>query len=118
MMIAPGRLKHRITIQQRTQAPGAFGQPANTWAALVPQMWAEVLPVSGRERLAAAAVQGSHTHTVAVRYQVALAVPAAVASRWRIVHGSVVYNVRSANVLGGGRQWIIFDVEEGGADGH
>lgn len=116
-MLTPGRLKHLVTVQQRSQAPGAFGQPVDTWVAVAPQMWAEVLPISGRERLAAAAVQGSHTHTVAVRYRAALDVAASVAARWRIVHGSIVYNVRAANALGGGRQWIIFDVEQGGVDG-
>lgn len=120
--IDAGRLKHRVTIERRvsppTGAPGTFGQPVDVWEPVMQTLWAEVLPISGRERLAAYAVQGSHTHTVLVRYYAVLAQPAAVVSQWRVVHGGVVYNVRAVNALGGGRQWLVFDVEEGGAHGH
>lgn len=115
--IDPGRLKHRVRIEQRAQVPGDFGQPVDSWTPVLPTLYAEVLPISGRERLAAYAVQGSHTHTVLVRWHQLLDVPSHQAARWRIVHGTRYYNVRSANALSGGRQWLVFDVEEGGAHG-
>lgn len=116
--IDPGRLKHRVRIERRSQAPAAFGQPVDAWEPVMPERWAEVLPISGRERLAAYAVQGSHTHTVLVRWHALLDVPSHVAAGWRIVHGTRHYNVRSCSALQGGRQWLVFDVEEGGSHGH
>lgn len=119
--IDPGRLVHRVQIQQRAQAPGALGHPVDAWQPVMPTaptLAAEVLPVSGRERLASAAVQGSHTHTVLVRWYAALAQPASVVARWRVVHGAVAYNVRAAVPLKGGRQWLVLDCEEGGTSGH
>lgn len=116
--IDPGRLKHRVRIEQRAQVTGDFGQPVDAWAPVMASVAAEVLPISGRERLAAYAVQGSHTHTVLVRWHRLLDVPSHVAAKWRIVHGSRHYNVMSCSALQGGRQWLIFNVEEGGADGH
>lgn len=117
--IDPGRLKHRVRIERRSQAPGGFGQPADAWEAVLPgTVAAEVLPISGRERLAAFAVQGSHTHTVLVRWHALLDVSSHTAAHWRIVHGTRTYNVRACSALQGSRQWLVFDVEEGGADGH
>ena len=116
--IDPGRLKHRVRIDRRAQEPGDFRQPVDSRERVMPERAAEVLPISGRERLAAYAVQGSHTHTVLVRWHVLLDVPSHEAAKWRIVHGTRIYNVISCSALSGGKQWLIFNVEEGGAHGH
>lgn len=116
--IEPGRLKHAVRIERRAQAPGDFGHPVDVWEPVMSERAAEVLPISGRERLASYAVQGSHTHTVLTRWHELLDVPSHVASKWRIVHRSRSYNVISCSALQGGKQWIVFNVEEGGADGH
>jgi SPP1 family predicted phage head-tail adaptor len=115
--IDPGQLNRRITIEQRSQAPGDFGHPVDSWEPVVPTVWASVRPLGGRELIAAQAVQAALTHTIVVRYQAALAVPVQ-AAQWRIVYGARHFNVLSAREMGDARQHLIFDVQEGGADGH
>jgi len=44
----PGRLDRLIVIEQSTPAQDAAGQPIKSWAALA-TVWAEVIPVGGRE---------------------------------------------------------------------
>jgi SPP1 family predicted phage head-tail adaptor len=113
----PGRLSERVTIERRTQQPGDFGHPVDTWAPVVCTVWANVMPIGGRERMAANAMQASLTHTVLVRWREELMQPLE-APRWRIRHGSRFYNIQGLRDVDSARRWIIFDCQEGGADGH
>lgn len=113
----PGRLSERVTIERRTQQPGDFGHPVDTWAPVVCTVWANVAPVGGRERMASSAMQPSLTQTVLVRYRAELMQPLE-APRWRIRHGSRVYNVQGMRDVDSAGRWIIFDCQEGGAHGH
>jgi len=120
MHIDPGTLNRQIQIQQRSQAPGDFGHPVDTWGAVTGApvtVWASIKPVGGSQRLAAMAQQADLSHTVVVRYHPAFSVPV-VAARWRILYGSRTFAVQAARELGDSREWIMFDVQEGGADGH
>ena len=48
-MMRAGRLNRRITLQSATEVRDAYGQAVKTWAD-VATVWAEVMPLSGRER--------------------------------------------------------------------
>lgn len=111
------QLNRRLTIERRAQAPGGFGHPVDLWTPVVPAVYGSVRPLGGRELIAAQAVQAALTHTIMVRYQPALAAPVQTA-QWRIVYGSRRFNVLSSREFNDDRRFIIFDVQEGGADSH
>lgn len=120
MYVDAGNLNRQVQIQQRTSAPGEFGHPVNTWGPVTgapTTVWASIKPLGGNQRMAAMAQQADLSHTVLVRYHPAFAVPV-VAARWRIVYGSRTFAVQAAREIGDSREWIMFDVQEGGADGH
>ena len=63
-----GKLRNRITLQQRTLATDSYGQPIESWADLV-TVWAEVRSLSGRESMIASAMQGVTNYEINIRYR-------------------------------------------------
>lgn len=61
-----GDLRHLITIEQRTHAPDALGQPIAAWSTLA-SVRAAVEPLSGRELIAAQAVHAEITLRLRIR---------------------------------------------------
>ena len=82
------RLRHRVTIEQKTAGEDAWGQPVEAWetVAIVP---AEVWPLSGREYIAAQAEQAGVTTKITIRYQ------AGIEPAMRITHDGKTYNIRA-----------------------
>ena len=82
------RLRHRVTIEQKTAGADAWGQPVETWetVAIVP---AEVWPLSGREYIAAQAEQAGVTTKITIRYQ------AGIEPAMRITHDGKTYNIKA-----------------------
>ena len=82
------RLRHRVTIEQKTTGADAWGQPVETWdtVAIVP---AEVWPLSGREYIAAQAEQAGVTTKITIRYQ------AGIEPAMRVTHDGKTYNIRA-----------------------
>ena len=76
-----GRMRHRVTIQRRTQAQDGVGQPTDTWTT-GETVWAAVRPLSGREFYAQSGEHAEITHEVTFRHGVT------VAAQDRIVHDS------------------------------
>lgn len=63
-----GRLGHRIQIQENQYAASdAHGNPVPTWTTIA-TVWADVMPLSGRELLLAQQVNATTTHSVRIRY--------------------------------------------------
>lgn len=63
-----GDLTRRITIQQRQTGQDTFGQQLAGWVDLL-TCWAEITPLSGRELMAAQAMQAETTHEIVIRYR-------------------------------------------------
>lgn len=63
-----GLLRHRVTIQQRTESQGGTGEVTWTWADLS-TVWAAIEPVSEREYFAAAQVQSEAVTRIRMRYR-------------------------------------------------
>ena len=82
------RLRHRVTIEQKTAGEDAWGQPVETWetVAIAP---AEVWPLSGREYIAAQAEQAGVTTKITIRYQ------AGIEPAMRVLHDGKTYNIRA-----------------------
>lgn len=65
------KLRHRITFQEPIRVANDSGGFTNTWTNLVnsPTVWAEVKPVSAKERLYAQQVQYQRSHKVTIRFR-------------------------------------------------
>lgn len=85
-----GLLRKRITLQQRSSEQDSYGQPLTTWSD-VATVWASVEPLSGRELMAAEAVQSEVTHQVVMRYR------PGVTAKLRVAYGSKIFDIQ--NVL-------------------
>jgi SPP1 family predicted phage head-tail adaptor len=88
-MLPAGRLRHRISVQQLTvRADEDTGVRTEEWMQ-VHMLPAEVVPLSGRELVAAQSVQSKVTTRIRTRYR------NDVNASHRIVHGCVTYNVEA-----------------------
>jgi SPP1 family predicted phage head-tail adaptor len=67
MVLDPGRLRERVTIQSATEVRNAIGEVTQTWATYV-ERWASVEGLSGREVLLRGQQQTEVTHRVRMRY--------------------------------------------------
>lgn len=108
---------HRITLQVRGPGKDASGARVDAWAS-VPggELWADILPMGGRERMVAQASQSELTHTVTIRYQTAFSDPRYMATL-RILYGSRIFNIHAAIDLGEQHKWLELSVSEGLNDG-
>jgi SPP1 family predicted phage head-tail adaptor len=110
-----GALNHLITLQSRSTSQDASGGQLLTWSD-VTTVWANVNPLSGRELLAAQAVQSSVSHRITIRYQTQFADPKVMAKmRATMVKDGVtrIFNIHAARDENEARHKIIMDAEEG-----
>ena len=111
-----GKLDKRITLQSRSATIDDYGQQINSWTD-VATVWANIKPVSGREKMKAMQVDSILSHTVAVRYNATFMPPRTV-DAWRIVYNGRYFNIIAAMDLDEARKYIIFDCTEGSIDGN
>lgn len=64
-----GRLRQRVALQSSTVAADTFGEPIQTWTTYS-TVWADVQPMSGRERLYAQQAGAEINFRVVIRYNV------------------------------------------------
>jgi SPP1 family predicted phage head-tail adaptor len=81
------KLRHRVTIQQRTNTRDATtGEDVLTWADLYTNVAAAIEPLSVREFITSRSEHTQLTARIVIRYRSGLD------SSVRIVHGSTIYN--------------------------
>lgn len=83
-----GDLRHKVQIQNPTEATDSQGGAEFTWAT-VATVWAAIEPLSSREQSYRSEIQEIATHKVTMRYT------ALVTSRSRILFGSRVLDIVS-----------------------
>lgn len=83
------RLRHRVTIEQVAESRDSDGGVITTWAALHSKVPAEIVPLSGREFVAAQAAQAGVNARMTIRYV------AGITTKMRVVHGSDIYNIEA-----------------------
>ena len=95
-MAAPsaGTLGKRVTLQQRTPAVDAYGQPVEAWTDVV-TVWAAIEPASGREFVAAQALRLAQPVTITARWQPSFGSLAALVAL-RAVWNGRVFAIHSA----------------------
>lgn len=83
------RLRHRVTIEQVMETRDADGGVVTAWAALHSKVPAEIVPLSGREFVAAQAAQAGVTARMTIRYVTGIT------PKMRVVHGADIYNIEA-----------------------
>ena len=83
-----GRLRSRVTIQQRTDSQNEVGELVPVWSTLA-AVWADVLHNSGLETIKAGASASVVKASIRIRYR------ADVKPSMRVVKGSDVYNIEA-----------------------
>lgn len=83
-----GKLRHRITIEQPVTTRDGIGGVVRGWATFM-TVWAEVVPLSGREFLAAQATQSSVNARITIRYV------HGVTDLMRVIHREQVYSIHA-----------------------
>lgn len=98
-----GRLDRRISILRRTQTQSASGEVVETWPE-ERRVWAEVVPLGGNERFAAATTQAARSAKMRLRF----------APRWRpdvanhrVEHDGLVWDILGLAELGRGEGWEL-----------
>lgn len=91
-MIA-GKLDRRIRLEQRTETQNSFGEAVIAYT-LFAEVWAEVLPLSGREFFVAAQFVPEAQLKIRIRWVDGLD------ERFRVVHEDVNYDILRIAELG------------------
>lgn len=104
--LAP-RLRHRIQIQSMTAIRDEHGGVQEVWTPLHASVPAEVVPLSGREFIAAAATQAAIVARITIRYMVGI-VPA-----MRVTHDGSIYNIQAVLPDPTGRRHLTLMCEAG-----
>ena len=81
-------LNRRVTIQSRTSAIDSYGQQVTTWTDVV-SCWASIETQSGRELLAAQAINAELTDMVTILYRTTIT------AAMRVLYQSRVLNIQS-----------------------
>ena len=85
--VAAGKLRHKVELQEKSIAQDPVtGEMQTTWVT-VAETWAEIVPVSGREFLAASAEQSEVRGRITIRYR------DGVDASMRVVHRGMYYNI-------------------------
>jgi SPP1 family predicted phage head-tail adaptor len=111
------KLQQRITVQRRSSTLDAYGQEINSWSNIA-TVWAEVKPISGKEKLRSESmvVESQLTHRVTVRFSEVF-LPSSQADAWRILFGTRILNITASMNVDEESKMIIFDCTEGSLDG-
>ena len=91
MAVRAGQLRHRVTLQEETEAQDSYGEPVGTWGNLStnPAIWARKEDLSGAELAQAQQLNAVVTTRFTVRYR------ADITASMRVVHGSDSYGIES-----------------------
>lgn len=107
-----GRLRKRLTVQERGAGLGTQGQPNGAWTSLF-SAWGEIEPLSGRESIAAAAAQSEVSHRISLRYRAGVALSA----KHRILYAGRYFNIRAVRDDGERHRVWILDCTEANDQG-
>lgn len=96
-----GKLRHKLVIQSRTEAPDSIGHMVSTWSEFA-TVYGSVEPLIGREYLAAQQVQSEVSHKLRIRWL------NGATTKMRVLFGSRVFDINSVlNVEERGREMLL-----------
>lgn len=100
-----GKLNRVVTIQAPATGQNSYGEPNVGWTDFAIGVPASVIDVTGREFLAAAAVQNAAETKVTIRHI------DGITSAMRVLHQGTAYNIQA--VLGTDRRSLLLMCERG-----
>lgn len=103
-----GNLRKRVEIQSEQRVDDGQGGYALSWIAVM-TAWAEITPISGKEKLEANKPQSTTTYKITLRRRDDITIAPAM----RAVCEESAFNIRA--VLNDEPRWTTLMVEEGGA---
>ena len=106
-----GALRHRITLEHNVTTRDEWGGEVAAWQTFAADVPAEVVPLSGREFIAAGELQGEVQARITIRY-----LPG-VLDTMRIQFDSAVYVIRAVLPDPTGRRHLTLMVDKGVASG-
>lgn len=106
-----GKLRHRITIQARTDTQDGFGQPVASWTNYLLNEPAEKRDLSGRELIAAQAVHSETTTEFVIRYK------AGIDAKARVLFEGVKYTLNAVLDPDGRRRMLRLHCSRGVNEG-
>ena len=108
MTLGAGELRHRVSIKKLTLTQDqTTGEMTEAWSELA-KAWAHVVPVSGKEFIAAQAEASKVTARIKMRYRTDLT------HEMRIEHRGIVYNIEAISFDNeSGSEWINVMCSEG-----
>lgn len=83
-----GKLRRRITIEEKVSAPDGGGGNSVQWQA-VATVWADIQPAGGSEVFTQGQVRSDVTHNIEIRYRTGLK------PSMRVNYGGRLFNIRS-----------------------
>jgi SPP1 family predicted phage head-tail adaptor len=104
-----GLLRRRVTLQQPEDTPDGAGGFARNWAD-VAEVWADIRPAQGSEKLEGLQLQWQVTHRVTLRYR------AGVTTAMRLLESGRAFNIRAVMDRDEGHAVLDVLAEEGAAD--
>lgn len=103
-----GALRHRLRLEAPSYMADEGGGATVTWNP-VATLWAEVIPLSGREELRADGLQTVAKFEVRTRYR------AGISPEMRFVFGGRVLEIQAVRDIEGRRRWLSCLCEELGS---
>lgn len=100
-----GRMRHRLALEEAIATPDGGGGAIMNWVE-VAEIWAAILPVSGREGVEADGLQGRATHRIIVRYR------ADITPHKRFRAGARIFDIKAVIDGGEARRFLSCVVEE------
>lgn len=110
MSISAGELNQRITIQNLAELPDTGGGAGEDWVTFA-TVWANIAPLTGRERYVAQQIEGVASMRIKIRYR------AGITNKMRAVKGSMpkpdkIYAIHTAYDPDGKRAELIMLADE------
>jgi len=100
------QLRHRITIQNRTQSSDGMGGVTESWSTFA-TVWASIDPMKAGEVFWARHIESRVTHKVMIRYLNGLT------TSMRFTFGGRTFQIKGIRNLEERRQWMEIVAEEG-----
>jgi SPP1 family predicted phage head-tail adaptor len=100
-----GSLRHLVSIESYTETRDSFGGVSNTWAEFS-KAYANIVPLSGKEKYVSAEKYATSTHQITIRYL------DGVDPKMRVVYGTRMFEIVSVINTGERDKMMQLIVEE------
>ena len=90
------RLRQRLTLQKETRVSDGAGGYSRSWQDIA-DLWAEIIPLSGKERLFAEQIEAPISHKILLRYRSDITPDNRLVFEGRIFNIRYVFNVNENN---------------------